>query len=68
MTPNTVRIAGKRVTLLESKLAEARERRDQAILDAYRSGVGPTQIAAEAGITRQAVHNIVNDNRVDTPA
>jgi DNA invertase Pin-like site-specific DNA recombinase len=47
------------VQALELRLANARADRDAAVRDRYAEGVGPTQIAREVGLTRQAVYNII---------
>jgi DNA-binding phage protein len=44
---------------LEDRLIVARAARDAAIRDRHRQGIGPTQIAREVGITRQAVYNVL---------
>lgn len=56
--PDTTRWS-RRVQALELRLANARADRDAAVRDRYAEGVGPTQIAREVGLTRQAVYNII---------
>lgn len=65
--PETER-AARRVQALEERLVAARKDRDAAVRDRRAEGIGPTQIAQEVGLTRQAVYNILTeppDNVVD---
>lgn len=59
-----------RVVHATRKRAEAAAEWRRAILDALAKGVGPTEVAALAGCTRQRVYQIKAEaatNRLDSP-
>lgn len=65
MIPDT----GQLVRQVEQKargLDRAEQARDAAVVEAYAAGVGPTEIADAAGVTKPTVYRILRDAGTET--